>query len=81
MEIPAENAIIKYKYINKKVNKFQQVSSLDHQISLAGSGAATRGGGSWYNEVPCLGRGRVRAGESLHGGVQCIMGIGHMGPP
>ena len=48
-----------------EVNKFEQLSSLGHQMSLQ-EGAT----GSLYG-----GRG------SLYGEVQWIMGNGHMGPP
>ena len=59
-----------------QVNKFEQVSSDDHQMSLVEG---------W--RVPCLmlrGLGpegaRAMRGASLYSEVQCIMGNGHMGP-
>ena len=53
-----------------QVYKFEQVSSLGHQMSLAGDGGIHRGLG------PCT------EGEQ-DPEVQCIMGYGHMGqhPP
>ena len=53
------------------MNKFEQVSSDDHQMSLAGAGRFLS------SEVPCL---EERAG-ALYSKVQCIMGNGHMGSP
>ena len=55
-----------------EVNKFEQISSCGHQISLAG--------GKWVTEFSCRGVGP--AGRGLYSEVQCIMGngnIGHMG--
>ena len=48
-----------------EVNKFEQVSSDDHHMSLAG-------GGSQYSDVPCLGVGGYTV-RSMHDG--------HMRPP
>ena len=58
-----------------QVNEFEQVSSLSHQMSLAGREVPClgRGGsGSLYSEVPCLG-GWV---GFLYGEVQYIIGNG-----
>ena len=66
------------------MNKFEQVSSDGHQMSLAGVGAGARGvpclEGAWGrgqrgSHVPCLER------RGLYNEVHCIMGKGHMGPP
>ena len=57
-----------------QVNKFQQVSSEGHQISLIGAGHGTShvccwsGGGGGGSDV-----------QGLYIEVQCIMGYGHMG--
>ena len=54
------------------MNKFEQVSSLDHQLSLAvrvGLGVGDS----------CTMKSHV--GGSLYGEVQCVMCNGHMGPP
>ena len=69
------------------MNKFELVSSLGHQMSLAEDGALgglqwdPMGGvgarGSMYSKAPWPG-GCV---EPLYGEVQCLMGNGHMGPP
>ena len=49
-----------------KVNKFEQVSSLGHMMSVArGVGLERRGADGW---------------GFLYSEVQCIMGNGHMGP-
>ena len=54
-----------------QVNKFEQLSSLDHRMSVAGWwGPVQRGGGA----VPHI-------EGTLHSKVQCIMGIGHMAHP
>ena len=63
-----------------QVNEFEQVSSLSHQMSLAGRGPCSSevpclrwgGSGSLYSEVPCLG-GWV---GFLYGEVQYIIGNG-----
>ena len=52
------------------MNKFEQVPSVGHQMSLAG-GPMSHGG------IPCLGE-RIRA---LYSEVECIMGNGDMGTP
>ena len=61
-----------------KVNEFEQVSSIGHQMSLARGplqcGLMSRG--SLYGEVPCPKGLGVPVGE-----VQSIMGNGHMGAP
>ena len=56
------------------MRKFEQISSLDHQMSLAGGlgpGSCTGWGQSWgpYREV------------GLYSEVKCIMGNGHMWIP
>ena len=62
------------------MNKFQQVSSLGHQVSLPVGGVfPVRGdvaGGAVQKGIPVQG-----AGGFLYDEVQCIMGNGHMGPP
>ena len=55
--------------VDSQVNKFEQVSSLDRQISIV----------SIYCWGPCT-EGSLWRRRSLHGDVQCIMGNGHMGP-
>ena len=37
--------------VGPQVNKFEQVSSDGHKMSLAGRGDRTRGGGGLYSEV------------------------------
>ena len=54
--------------VGPQVTKFEQFSSLGHQVSLAGARAV----GVLYSEVPCLG--------VLLQWSQCITGNGHMGP-
>ena len=61
-----------------QVNKFEQVSSLRHQMSLV------LGGIGW--DVPVqrgpmsrVGRDGARASRSFYGEAQCIMCNGHMG--
>ena len=52
-----------------EVNKFEQVSSGGHQISLVGGGGLVLEG-SLYSEA-----------GALYSQVQCFMGNGHMGHP
>ena len=61
------------------MNKFEQISSFGHQMSLAGGHGAGLGWRQLYNESPYT-EGAGPAG-SLYGEVQCIMSNGHMGPP
>ena len=63
------------------MNKFEQVSSFDHQMSLAGGQGQVvpvkvAGPGP---ESPCTEESQGRG--SLYGEVQCILGNGHMGCP
>ena len=78
------------------MNKFEQVSGDDHQMSVAEEGEAGRypgpmsdgigtqmsGGRLVDTQVPCLGEGDRNPGSmSSWGGYQCIMGNSHMGQP
>ena len=72
-----------------QVNMFEQVSSLCHQMSLAGGACkviphvqGVGPEGSVYNEVPCSrDRAGVRGLGSMYSEVQYIMGDGHISPP
>ena len=79
-----------------QVNKYQQVSSIGHQISLARlrsqeDGARAGSGGSQYNMRPhvqgvlctvrCISRVGVTNRRVLYVEVQCIMDNGHTGTP
>ena len=59
------------------MNKFEQVSSLGHQVSLPGQGSLNRGG--WGLRLGVLVyRGGGRRGSCTED--QCIIGNGHMVP-
>ena len=60
-------------WVSSKVNKFEQVSSGGHQMSLVGQGSGL-GATEVGPQVSCWGGG-------LYNEVQCIMGNGHMLPP
>ena len=68
-----------------QVNKFEQVSTLDRQMSVPW-GVPVRVPSPWKPGELCAVRFHVRGGGeagvrgSLHGEVQCIMGDGHMRP-
>ena len=72
-----------------QVNMFEQVSSLCHQMSLAGGACkviphvqGVGPEGSVYNEVPCSrDRAGVRGLGSMYSEVQYIMGDGLISPP
>ena len=72
-----------------QVNMFEQVSSLCHQMSLAGGACkviphvqGVGPEGSVYNEVPCSrDRAGVRGLGSMYSEVQYVMGDGHISPP
>ena len=55
------------------MNKFEQVSSDDHQMSLEGMPGLLSRGGARESWVSCPG------GQALYSKIQCIMGNGHMG--
>ena len=55
----------------RQVNKFEQVSSNSHQMSLAGDRAGVGG--------PMSDAHGAGLGVGLYSEVQCIMGNGHMG--
>ena len=59
---------------------FEQISSLGHQMSLAGECRALAVGGAGQHFVR-RGLGLHREEESLYGEVQYIMSNGHNGPP
>ena len=63
------------------MDKFEQVFSNDHQMSVAGilSWGRAMGVGWGYAGSDVLGGARVRGGV-LYSEVQYIMGKGHMGP-
>ena len=58
----------------QEMNKFEQVYSIDHQMSLAG-------GGGWGLYTALGERGGSEAEGVLHSEVECIMGNAHMGQP
>ena len=68
------------------MNKLEQISSLDHQISLAGGlvvpvQRGTQTGSEWEGSLYRDGQDGQVGGGSLYGEVQCTMGIGHMETP